>query len=1058
MMKVVLRFSNVSLWCILLFFAWTTWAQDKKKLPNPINTPTYTEYAPSITADGQTLVYQSDQYGLFVNANKKVPQISADGKSEKWIDEYETSFFGIYEVKLHPSGEWMKPQNIDAINLFANEFMAPVMGGPTISYDGNTIYFFANFGKNGYGREDIYVSYRTKNSWTKPENIGPTINTNGYEGFPSISPDGKKLYFTREILGKRVEDKQCYRIMVSEKGRNGQWRTPYELPAPVNMNCEKAPRILADGKTLVFSSIKEGGKGDFDLYKSSFQENGTWSEPQALEFVNTKKSDLFVSISPCGDKMYYVSNGDIYETVVPESLRPVKSATIQGFVLDSMSKAPVSSKVVIKYKETGETYAVIDNNASDGRYTAIVPFGNAYELSVNHPAYETKKVVVLDSEMVNCTPLRINISLQKVEGTASSPTALAVVPPVRMPISVTTPPKETPENPTQVASINQPISKAKPIEEIELIADSPVEEQVKFAAEGEKQVGAKLIQNYALILKIVNKETGELINQPTFRLVQKSGEAYPENPQFNGQEYVFKIAEKVALQVQVEADGFLPFTAPLPELESDKKITIKLAPKLKNTLLVRLLSQEDGQLLAGEVQLKQVGQEVNAYSVKSGELKLDLTKGGKWVVAGEAQGYLPLQKEVDIVLTEAGGVTVEVELKLVRNDYLLQLESIDLETGLPLAGAVFYVKDAQGNKVLELLADNSGKVNGRLTSKGPFTVQCLADGFNLAEQVITELLPTTTILFKSVKEKVSMNEVKVVFIDRYTKENALPSVLIDQTITQKAPFFLKGKEGQIFSLEIKDKDFTFEKYKLAFNDSLMNKVSTILYAQRAKYDFYFSFYDKQTKKQLPRVILKMIDLTDKSEVQSFAEGEFMASLRPDRFYAFQVSAAGYQSVSQKISAMTWIQEGEFEKMVLLTPEKQDVAAAVPEKNTEVIRTVAFGTISKGTRVTLENIYFDQSSPVLRKESFTQLDELAKVLQENPALKIEIRGHTDNVGDFYENVKLSKARCESVITYLLAKKIEASRLIAVGRGSVEPIAPNDTEANKKRNRRVEFIVL
>lgn len=115
-------------------------------------------------------------------------------------------------------------------------------------------------------------------------------------------------------------------------------------------------------------------------------------------------------------------------------------------------------------------------------------------------------------------------------------------------------------------------------------------------------------------------------------------------------------------------------------------------------------------------------------------------------------------------------------------------------------------------------------------------------------------------------------------------------------------------------------------------------------------------------------------------------------------------------------------------------------------------------ISKGKKITLENIYFDQSSPVLRTESFVQLDELATVLKDNPDLKIEVRGHTDNVGDLFENVKLSKGRCESVMDYLIKKGIASNRLSVTGRGPMEPIAPNDTEANKKKNRRVEFLVL
>lgn len=115
-------------------------------------------------------------------------------------------------------------------------------------------------------------------------------------------------------------------------------------------------------------------------------------------------------------------------------------------------------------------------------------------------------------------------------------------------------------------------------------------------------------------------------------------------------------------------------------------------------------------------------------------------------------------------------------------------------------------------------------------------------------------------------------------------------------------------------------------------------------------------------------------------------------------------------------------------------------------------------LEKGKPMALPNVYFDQSSPVLRSESYPELDQLADVLKANPALQIEIRGHTDNQGDFDLNVKLSRDRCQAIIDYLVDKGIAKTRLKAVGRGPIDPIAPNNNEDNRKKNRRVEFVVL
>jgi len=107
---------------------------------------------------------------------------------------------------------------------------------------------------------------------------------------------------------------------------------------------------------------------------------------------------------------------------------------------------------------------------------------------------------------------------------------------------------------------------------------------------------------------------------------------------------------------------------------------------------------------------------------------------------------------------------------------------------------------------------------------------------------------------------------------------------------------------------------------------------------------------------------------------------------------------------------------------------------------------------------LDNVYFDQSSYVLRPESYPQLNKLVKTLATTPKLVIEIAGHTDNVGDRRLNQALSENRARIITNYLVNKGIPESRLRHAGYGSSKPAAPNDTEDNKRKNRRVEFVVL
>jgi outer membrane protein OmpA-like peptidoglycan-associated protein len=109
-------------------------------------------------------------------------------------------------------------------------------------------------------------------------------------------------------------------------------------------------------------------------------------------------------------------------------------------------------------------------------------------------------------------------------------------------------------------------------------------------------------------------------------------------------------------------------------------------------------------------------------------------------------------------------------------------------------------------------------------------------------------------------------------------------------------------------------------------------------------------------------------------------------------------------------------------------------------------------------IRLDKIYFDQSSYNLRPESREELEKLYRTLRDNPTLKIEIAGHTDNVGDKRLNQLLSENRARVIYNYLLQKDIASSRLSHRGYGQNRPVAPNDTETNKSLNRRVEFVVI
>lgn len=116
-------------------------------------------------------------------------------------------------------------------------------------------------------------------------------------------------------------------------------------------------------------------------------------------------------------------------------------------------------------------------------------------------------------------------------------------------------------------------------------------------------------------------------------------------------------------------------------------------------------------------------------------------------------------------------------------------------------------------------------------------------------------------------------------------------------------------------------------------------------------------------------------------------------------------------------------------------------------------------VTKDAIVINDKILFEFDKAIIRPESFELMDEITQVIQDNPRIKkISIEGHTDDDGKASYNKKLSQKRADSVMKYLVEHGVDAARLQAVGHGEEIPMVANDTDENKEKNRRVEFIIL
>lgn len=321
---------------------------------------TRSQHSPTVSPDGTMLIFQSDH--------------QSPGKYD-CVVKYKTGL------------GWTPPVPL----LFANTRMNTA--GPFITYDQNYLLLTSDQ-KGGRGDVDLWIAKRGKKLWGKAENLGAPVNSSGYDGFGSISPDGKTLYFTRESDEKKGRDTFC---LFSSAKVNGKWTEPVKMPAPVNSEySDFAPVIMADGTRIIFSSNRPGGFGGYDLYKTEKLNGDSWSEPVNLgSEINTKYDDRIISVPASGDMIYYSHPEERGGSVVyriktgklPAEMRISSVITVAGVVTDRNDPGTtINAEIRITDTANGSTLA-IQSNHEDGRYHVVLNKKKVYDVSVSKKGY-----------------------------------------------------------------------------------------------------------------------------------------------------------------------------------------------------------------------------------------------------------------------------------------------------------------------------------------------------------------------------------------------------------------------------------------------------------------------------------------------------------------------------------------------------------------------------------------------------------------------------------------------------------------------------------------------
>ena len=192
-------------------------------------------------------------------------------------------------------------------------------------------------------------------------------------------------------------------------------------------------------------------------------------------------------------------------------------------------------------------------------------------------------------------------------------------------------------------------------------------------------------------------------------------------------------------------------------------------------------------------------------------------------------------------------------------------------------------------------------------------------------------------------------------------------------------------------------------------------------------------------------------------------GKFEFEISPDD-YLYKVSAPGYQDSEESFDLSYLKSSKSFERNFYLEPIAKVVDETVEQETEDEIEpeeepeeTTTPVEIEKNT-FRLDKVYFNLGEATILPESYEQLEGVVSMMRDDPNMRIQLIGHTDNQGDSKLNKKLSLRRAYNVREYLIDKGIDGNRIKFKGVGGSFPIAPNDTEENRQKNRRVEFVIL
>lgn len=348
----------------------------KKLMANPVNikienlgepvNSSFPDYSPVLSLDESTIIFTSRREG------------STGGKKDTDGKYFEDIYIAYYSTDKK---SWVNMRKIGA-NINSSGHEASI----SMSLDGTQLFIY----KDDNGDGNIYVSYFKNDDWTAPEKLNSTVNSKSWETHACLSPDGNTLYFVSNKPGG-YGGRDIWR---SEKLASGKWSEAVNVGPKINTEYdEESPFMLPDGVTLYFSSKGHESMGGFDIFTSTQSDDGFWSAPENIGYpINTTDDDVFYVPTMDQKHAYYSSakegglgDQDIYKLsiIAPKKL----VAHIKGIIFDELSYKPVAAKLEITDASTGDIIASFTSDEENGDYYVSLPTGKTYSMFVTANKY-----------------------------------------------------------------------------------------------------------------------------------------------------------------------------------------------------------------------------------------------------------------------------------------------------------------------------------------------------------------------------------------------------------------------------------------------------------------------------------------------------------------------------------------------------------------------------------------------------------------------------------------------------------------------------------------------